>query len=62
MVCSQLDTFCFDQRSYAVFEDRGPLTMTLTLSRALPFDISVNFAYTGRNAIGKMYCFVFAVM
>ena len=62
MVCSQLDTFCFDQRSYAVIEDSGYLTVTLTLSRALPFDISVNFAYEDLNAIGKMYCVVFAVM
>ena len=62
MVCSQLDTFCFDVISYPVLEDRGPVTMTLTLSRALPFDISVNFAYQGLSAIGKMYCVVFTVM
>lgn len=62
MVCSQLDTFCFDLPSYTVFEDRGHITMTLTLSRALPFDISVNFGYEHVTAIGKMYCVVFAVM
>lgn len=54
MICFQLDTFCFDQLSYVVLEDGGPLLMSMSLSRALPFDILVRFIYRDLNAFGKL--------
>ena len=54
MMCFQLDTFCFDQRSYVVLEDGGPLLMSMSLSRALPFDILVRFIYRDLTAFGKL--------
>ena len=50
----QLDTLCFDQRSYAVREDEGPLVMSLRLSRALPFDVYLKFVYKSYSALGKL--------
>ena len=49
-----LDTLRFDINVYVIEEDKGPLVMTLTLSRALPFNISVIFLYLDENAFGKL--------
>ena len=52
---SHVDILCFDEKQYyRIKEDEGPLVMTLTLSRALPFDISVTFLYTDLKAFGKL--------
>ena len=58
-----LDTLCFNDSVYVIEEDKGPLVMTLTLSRALPFDISVNFLYHDRTSFGKLVtCIIFIMM
>ena len=49
-----LDTLCFNHSAYWIVEDESPLLMTLTLSRVLPFDISVRFLYADENAFGKL--------
>ena len=54
ILCFHLDTFCFEERSYSVREDDGSVNMTLTLSKALPFNISVKFVYTDLTARGKL--------
>lgn len=54
IICFHLDTFCFDANSYPVNEDDGVVVMTLTLSRALPFNISVKFLYEDRSANRKL--------
>ena len=50
-----LDTLCFNRSAYWIEEDKGPVLMTLILSRALPFNVSVRFLYTDENAIGKLH-------
>ena len=49
-----VDTLCFDEKSYMIMEDKGPLNMTLTLSKPLPFDITVKFLYEDLKATGKL--------
>ena len=63
IICFHLDTFCFDRNSYQVNEDDGFLIMTLTLSRALPFNISVKFLYEDLTAYRKlvMHCVICTV-
>ena len=53
-----LDTFCFDRQSYLIVEDESPLEMNLTLSRVLPFEITVKFLYTDETAVGKLIMYV----
>ena len=54
MMCFHLDTLCFDLPSYTILEDGGPLLMSMSLSRTLPFDILVRFLYMDFNAFGEL--------
>ena len=65
MICIHLDSLCFDLPTYTMIEDDGQLQMTLILSRALPFEVSVEFVYQDFSARrGKLVicCVILIVM
>ena len=44
-------TFCFDRDPYTVSEHAGNARLTLTMSRVIPDDVAVYFAYTDGTAV-----------
>ena len=50
----------FDNETYTVLEDKGPVCFTLVLKKPTPFDFVINIRDIGHTATGEL-CTIFCI-